>query len=86
MAIKYTICVILIIKLEEFYLDRMCQKVKRGQSKAQQQYIQGFFRKKPCQRQVDAVQCRSELIQGQVGQQISSSEPGSTWELAREDQ
>ncbi len=38
--------------------------MKRGQSKAQQQYIQGFFKKKPCQRQVDAVQSRSE--QGRV--------------------
>ncbi len=51
--------------------------MKRGQ---QQQYIQGFFKKKPCQRQVDEVQCRSEPIHpaGQVGQQIRSPEPGST--------
>ncbi len=27
--------------------------MKRGQNKAQQQYIQGFFKKKPCQRPVD---------------------------------
>ncbi len=50
--------------------------MKRGQSKAQQQYIQGFFKKKPCQRQVDAVQCSAgqnqSTKQGQVGQQISS--------------
>ncbi len=56
MAIKYTIFVILMIKVV-FFLDRILgkKKVKRGQSKAQQQYIQGFFKKKPCQRQVDAV-------------------------------
>ncbi len=36
--------------------------MKRRQSKAQQQYIQGFFKKKPCQRPVDEVQCRSEPI------------------------
>ncbi len=47
MAIKYTIFVILMIKLE---------------FKLQQQYIQGFFKKKPCQRQAEAVQCRSEPI------------------------
>ncbi len=56
--------------------------MKRGQSKAQQQYIQGFFKKKPCQRQVDAVQCSTgqsqSTRQGQVGQQIISPEPGST--------
>ncbi len=56
--------------------------MKRGQSKAQQQYIQGFFKKKPCQRQVDAVQCSAgqsqSTRQGQAGQQISSPEPGST--------
>ncbi len=56
--------------------------MKRGQSKAQQQYIQGFFKKKPCQRQVDAVQCSAgqsqSTRQGQVGQKISSPEPGST--------
>ncbi len=75
--------VILMIKLEFFFLDRiLCKKMKRGQSKAQQQYIQGFFKKKPCQRQVDAVQCSAgqsqSTRQGQVGQQISSREPGST--------
>ncbi len=55
--------------------------MKKGQSKAQQQYIQGFFKKKPCQRQVDAVQCSAgqsqSTRQGQVGQQISRSEPAS---------
>ncbi len=72
------------IKLEGVFLDRiLCKKkMKRGQSKAQQQYIQGFFKKKPCQRQVDAVQCSAgqsqSTKQGQVGQQISSPEPGST--------
>ncbi len=60
MDIKYTICVILMIKLEFVYLDIiLCKKMKRGQSKAQQQ---GFFKKKACQRHVDAVQCRSEPI------------------------
>ncbi len=75
MAIKYTICVILMIELE--FLDIiLCKKMKRGQSKAQQQ---GFFKKKACQRQVDAVQCRSEQStrQGQVCQQ-TIPEPGST--------
>ncbi len=82
MAVKYTICVILIIKF--FFLTEFCEnkKTERGQSKAQQQYIQGFFKKKPCQRQVDAVQCSSgqsqSTLQGQVGQPISSPEPGST--------
>ncbi len=56
--------------------------MKRGHSKAQQQYVQGFFKKKPCQRQVDAVQCSAgqsqSTWQGQLGQQISIPEPGST--------
>ncbi len=55
--------------------------MKREQSKAQQQYIQDFFKKKPCQRQVDAVQYSAgqsqSTRQGQVGQQIIP-EPGST--------
>ncbi len=50
MAIKYTICVILMIKLVVFFTEFCVKKIKRGQSKAQQQYIQGFFKKKPCQR------------------------------------
>ncbi len=63
MAIKYTICVILMIKLEFVFLDRiLCRKMKRGQRKEHQQYIQGIFKKKPCQRLVDAVQGRSEPI------------------------
>ncbi len=52
MAAKYTICVILMIKL--VFLQNCV--IKKGQSKAQQQYIQGFFKKKPYQRQVDEVQ------------------------------
>ncbi len=56
--------------------------MKKGQSKAQQKYIQGFFKKKSCQWQVDAVQCSAgqsqSTRQGQVGQQIISPEPGST--------
>ncbi len=44
MVIKYTICVILMIKLE---FTICVTKMKRGQSKAQQQYIQ----EEPCQRQ-----------------------------------
>ncbi len=61
-AIKYTIHVILTIKFDLFFfLTELCvKKIKSGQSKAQQQYVQGFFKKKACQRQVDAVQCRSE--------------------------
>ncbi len=55
--------------------------MKREQSKAQQQYIQDFFKKKPCQRQVDAVKYSAgqsqSTRQGQVGQQIIP-EPGST--------
>ncbi len=47
----------------------------------QQQYIQGFSEKKPCQRQVDTVQCSAgqnqSSQQGQVGQQISKSEPAT---------
>ncbi len=74
MAIKYIICVILMIKLEFFSQNK-------GTSKAQQQYIQGFFKKKPCQRQEDAVQCIAGQSQStrqvQVGQQIIP-EPGST--------
>ncbi len=60
MAVKYTICVILMIKF--FWQNFVKTKTKRGQSKAQQQYIYGFFKKKPCERQVYAVQCRSEPI------------------------
>ncbi len=37
------------------FFTELCNK-KKGQSKAQQQYIQGFFKKKPYQRQVDEVQ------------------------------
>ncbi len=62
MAVKYTICVILMIKLFFFDIILCKKKPKRGQSKAQQQYTQGFFKKKPCQRQVDEVQFRSEPI------------------------
>ncbi len=55
--------------------------MKRGQSKAQQQYIQGFFKRKPCQRQADAGQCSAgqsqSTRQGQVGQHISSPEPAA---------
>ncbi len=58
----------------------------KNKSKAQKQYIQGFFKKKPCQRQVDAGHCSSgqsqSTRQGQVGQQISSPEPGSRSEPA----
>ncbi len=46
MAIKYTICVMLMIKLKVcLFFDRIFEKkMKRGQSQAQQQYIQGFFK------------------------------------------
>ncbi len=44
------------IKVVFFFYRILCKKIKRGQSKAQQQYIQGFFKKKPCQRQVDEAQ------------------------------
>ncbi len=54
------------IKLEFFLTESYVKKMKRGQSKAQQQYIQGFFKKKPCHRQLDAVQCRSEPIIGKA--------------------
>ncbi len=62
MAVKYTnvICVILMIKLV-FFLQNFVYFFLKGK-KAQQQYIQGFFKKKACQRQVDEVQCRSEPI------------------------
>ncbi len=62
MAVKYTnvIFVILMIKLVFFYRI-LCNFFLKGK-KAQQQYIQGFLKKKPCQRQVDEVQCRSEPI------------------------
>jgi len=53
--------------------------MKLGQRKAQQQCIQGFFKKKPCQRQVDAVQFSAgqsqSTRQGQVEQQISRPDP-----------
>ncbi len=52
-----------------FLFDRiLCKKIKRGQSKAQQQYIQGFFKKNQCQ----------STPQWKVGQQISSPEPDCT--------
>ncbi len=72
------------IKLEFFFFffGMLCKKCLRGQSKAQQQYIQGFFQKKPCQRRVDEVQCSAgqsqTTRQGQAGQQTSSPEPGCT--------
>ncbi len=58
MAVKYTICVILMmIKLGGFFLTEFYEKtLKGGQSKAQQQYIQGFLKKKTCQRPVDEMQ------------------------------
>lgn len=61
MAIKYTVCVILIISLFIFRQNFVGEKMKGGQSQAQQ-HIQGVFKKKQCQRQVDTVQCRSEPI------------------------
>ncbi len=65
------------------------EKIKRGQSQAQQQYIQGFFKNKPCQRQADVVQCSAgqshPTRRGQVGQQISSPESGNRSESASED-
>ncbi len=56
MAVKYTICAILMIKVFCFFSEFCVKKIKKGQSKAQQQYIQGFFKKKPCQRKVNEVQ------------------------------
>ncbi len=55
-VIKYTIHVILTIKFDFFFLTELCvKKINSGQSKAQQQYVQGFFKKKACQRQVDTL-------------------------------
>ncbi len=44
MAVKYTICVILMIKVVFFFYIILLKKIKRVQSEAQQQCIQGFFK------------------------------------------
>ncbi len=64
MADKYTIWVLLInpFFFVVFLHNFVYIFLKRGQSYSQQQYIQDFFKKKPCQRQVDEVQCRSEPL------------------------
>jgi hypothetical protein len=50
--------------------------MKRGQSQTQLQDIQGFFKKKPCQGQSDAVQSSAGQSQDSTrqGQQISQPE------------
>ncbi len=86
MAIKCTICVILMIKL---FLTEFCGKNEKGTKSGTAAIHSRFLQEETMSKtsRCSTVQCRSEPShqRGQVGQQISSPESGNRSESASED-
>ncbi len=86
MAIKCTICVILMMKL---FLTEFCGKNEKGTKSSTAAIHSRFLQEETMSKtsRYSTVQCRSEPShqRGQVGQQISSPESGNRSESASED-